>query len=284
MTPDDVLRRDGRDPLAGVRHPAGGFRKAFCLTAVALMVLIGAPLQWVALRLAPGAARRLPMIFHRAVCAVIGLRVVVRGDLPAMRPLLLVSNHVSWLDIMVLGSLFPVSFVSKAEVENWPVFGTLAKLQRTIFVNRTRRTATATVNHAIATRMAEGDPVVLFAEGTTGDGTRVLPFRSSLLGAATSAIAGADAAFAVPVSIAYARRDGLPLERAARADVAWAGDTELVPHLDVVLRRGPIDCQVSIGLPMRLDAGADRKAAARDLQRAVRRMTSATLTGREPAE
>lgn len=102
----------------------------------------------------------------------------------------MLSNHVSWLDIIVLGSLRPLSFVAKSEIAGWPVVGTLARLQRTVFIDRARRADTAAVNAAVARRLAGGDLIVLFAEGTTGDGTRLLPFRSSLVGAARAALAG----------------------------------------------------------------------------------------------
>ena len=86
----------------------------------------------------------------------------------------------------MLGGLFrPVSFVAKAEVASWPVLGTLARLQRTIFIDRTRRQHTGVVaERSRPARRRNGEVVVLFAEGTTGDGNRVLPFRSALLGAA----------------------------------------------------------------------------------------------------
>jgi 1-acyl-sn-glycerol-3-phosphate acyltransferase len=100
------------------------------------------------------------------------------------RPLLIVANHSSWLDISIITSLAPVVFVAKAEIARWPFFGLLAKLQRSIFVERDRRHKTGAVTSEIAQRLAEGDPVLLFGEGTAGDGNRVLPFRTALIGAA----------------------------------------------------------------------------------------------------
>ena len=120
-------------------------------------------------------AAKLPWYWQRIACAIVGIRVRVDGE-PAAPPLLIAANHISWLDISVLGSVLPVSFVAKAEVAGWPVVGTLARLQRTVFIDRDppyRRPASAT--EAIAARVGRGDVMVLFAEGTTGDGNRSCP-------------------------------------------------------------------------------------------------------------
>ena len=119
-----------------------------------------------------------------------GVRVDAGGRAIARHgPLLVVSNHTSWLDITVISTLAPLSFVAKSEVAGWPLFGTFARLQRSIFIDRTRRKGAAEANREIAERLAGGDAIVLFAEGTTSDGNRVLPFRSAVVGAARDAIA-----------------------------------------------------------------------------------------------
>ena len=129
-------------------------------------------------------AKTLPHRYHKLVCRLLGIRVKVIGSLDTARPALLVSNHVSWLDIPALSSAGPVCFVAKAEVSRWPFVSLLAKLQRTVFVDRTRRTLVKNKASEIADRLAQGDNIVLFAEGTSSDGNRVLPFRSSLFSAA----------------------------------------------------------------------------------------------------
>src|SRR6185369_17526448 len=98
-------------------------------------------------------------------CRLVGVRVRTSGAAVEDRPLLIVANHSSWLDISIITSLAPVVFVAKSEIARWPFFGLLAKLQRSIFVGRDRRHKTAEVNAAIAQRLAEGDPVLLFGEG-----------------------------------------------------------------------------------------------------------------------
>ena len=105
------------------------------------------------------------------------------------RAVLYVSNHVSWADILVIGSVAPVAFVAKREVASWPLVGITAKIQRTVFVDRTRRHQAAEAVADIVKRLKDGVSVVLFAEGTSSDGNRVLPFRSALLGAVEEASA-----------------------------------------------------------------------------------------------
>jgi 1-acyl-sn-glycerol-3-phosphate acyltransferase len=200
--------------------------------------------------------------------------------------MLILSNHVSWLDICVVSALAPVVFVAKSEVAGWPVFGWLAKLQRTIFIDRKARHRTGAATREIAGRMLGGDAVVLFAEGTSSDGTRVLPFRSSLVGAVHHALGNSAQHSHVtvqPMSLAYVGFGGLPMGRAMRERVAWYGDADLVPHLLQLLSSGAVDVTVSWGEAIAYDISADRKAIARASEQSVRRMTAAALRPARPA-
>ena len=135
-----------------------------------LVSLVLIPLQWLAVKLGLKMQRKLPQLWHRIATRLVGIKIEQIGAPAVDRPLLIASNHASWVDITVVGSLMPLSFIAKSEVSGWPIFGLFAKLQRTVFVNRTRRTETAQVADAIADRMAAGDAMVLFAEGTSNDG------------------------------------------------------------------------------------------------------------------
>lgn len=252
--------------------------------AVATLVpvtVVGIPLQWAALKFGVGKGGIIPLLFHRYALGVIGVRRRIVGAPASDRPLLYVANHSSWLDIVVLGAIAPLSFVAKAEIAGWPIFGALAKLQRSIFVDRTRRTATGAVSREMAERLASGHALVLFGEGTSSDGNRVLPFRSALLGAVREAIAagGAPAVAVQPVSIAYTHRNGLALGLRARPAVAWYGDVEILPHMWDILRDGAIDVTVTFGTPVTVDGATDRKTLARRLEGDVRRMTAEALRG-----
>jgi lyso-ornithine lipid O-acyltransferase len=243
------------------------------LVALALFFALILPPHLVALRLDARAGGLAPLLFHRLFLRLFGVRVVERGTPPRARAATLVlANHVSWIDIPVIGSLHPLSYIAKAEVAGWPVVGLFAKLQRTLFVDRARRGATAEVNHQVAHRLRKGDAIVLFAEGTTGDGNRILPFRSSLVGAAQAALADASVARIdlQPLAITYLRRNGLPITRRERPAIAWYGDMDLVPHLGLFVREGPLDAVVVWGEPIRFTG--NRKRATAEAEAAVRRM------------
>lgn len=249
------------------------------LIAASLVLL---PAQMIAHTLNLSARSVIPMLFHRVVLRALGARVTVRGEPSGHRPLLLVPNHVSWMDIMVLGSQAPMSFVAKAEIASWPVFGYLAKLQRSIFVDRERRQATSRTAEEMIARMREGEPVVLFAEGTSSDGNRVLRFRGALIGAAESlARATGQTVWIQPIALAYRRINGLPSGRQHRPRMSWIGDIELVPHAWALLKDGAIDVDLIFGNPVPFDPQAERKAVADYLERRVRAMHSAAVTGRD---
>lgn len=235
---------------------SGPFAAAVRLAAFILFTLPLMPLQWLFLLLWPGMARRFPMHYHRWVARILGVRVAVLGTPPAHGPCLLVSNHVSWLDIVVLSSLAPLSFVAKQEVAGWPFFGTLARLQRTLFVNRERRHHTGQHRDEIAERLLAGDILVLFPEGTSGDGACVLPFKSSFFAAAA-----AEHIAVQPVTVAYSHGWNLPLTRRHRPRFAWYGGMELAPHLWQALAGMPLTVQVQFHTPLDATVSADRKAA-----------------------
>jgi lyso-ornithine lipid O-acyltransferase len=224
--------------------------------------------------------RTIPHWYHRLLCAVIGIRIREIGRRSEKFPLLILSNHASWLDIVVITTLTPAVFIAKREVASWPLFGWLAKLQRSVFIDRERRHKTGAATREIADRLLGGDAVVLFAEGTSSDGNRTLPFRSALIGAVHHTIARSthhDAVTVQPLSLAYVSRGGVPIGRASRERVAWYGDLDLMPHLIGVLSSGAIDVVVSWGEPVAYGVDADRKQIAREAEFAVRRMTTSAL-------
>lgn len=260
-------------------------RAALVLTALTAVTLPLIPVQWLALRTGGPVRRHLPVLWHRIACATVGIRVTEIGRPARERPLLIVANHVSWIDITVLGGRLPLSFVAKSEVAGWPVFGLFAKLQRSVFVDRQRRSATARTAEEIGTRLASGDAMVLFAEGTSNSGNEVLPFRSALIGAARHAVAGEDGEVVIqPLALAYTHLHGLPMGRQFRNEVAWYGDMEMVPHFLNVVRKGGIDVTVAWGEPVRVGPLTDRKELARRLEESVRAMAAAARAGRLAAE
>jgi 1-acyl-sn-glycerol-3-phosphate acyltransferase len=238
--------------------------------------------QWVLTKTGRGGGGALWARYYRIINAVLRVRVTVIGE-RAPGPVLVVSNHVSWLDIMVIGSVTPVVFVAKSEVGTWPVVGPASRAQRAVFVDRGRRQQTGNAVAEIAERLARGDAVLLFAEGTSSDGNRVLPFRSALLGAVNEAVGqlGPNRPVAVqPLSVCYVKHHGMAMGRQHRPLVAWYGDLDFVPHLWRFIRHCAVDAVLTFGEPAHFDAQADRKATVKALESQVRRLTTATLRGR----
>ncbi|MCX5513797.1 1-acyl-sn-glycerol-3-phosphate acyltransferase [Kaistia algarum] len=255
-------------------------RVGLVLLVLALTTLVLLPLQLVAIRFSASLAGRIPMWWQRVAAFCLGLKVTIQGAPASERPLLILSNHVSWLDIVTLGSVLPVSFIAKSEVGTWPVVKWLARLQRSVFIDRTRRGSAPASNEAIAARLVAGDAIVLFAEGTTDDGISVLPFRSALVGAARHAT-GPDAEVVVqPVAIVYTALQGLAIGRQRMADVAWHGDMDLAPHLTGLICVGSIDAVVVFGTPIAFGPETDRKVVAAAAEAEVRRMVRAVRAGR----
>lgn len=214
---------------------------------------------------APTAAR-LPRLFHAWLTRAFGIQVELQGEI-APAPALIVSNHLSWLDIPVIGSRIAGSFVAKAEVAGMPLVGALADLQQTIYVDRDRRQSTGAQADAIAGRLAAGGRVILFPEGTSNDGVRILPFKTSLF-APVEGLSGTDI-LVQPLSLAYTELNGMPLTRNRQLDIAWIGDMELGPHAFDVMKIGRLRARILCHAPVRPAAFADRKALARHCHAAV---------------
>ena len=250
---------------------------AFFFTVTPL--LIGA--QWLLEKLhAPGWGV-IAVRYYRCLCWMLGIRVRIVGEPVRDRAVLFVSNHGSWADILAVGAVAPIAFVSKIEVAKWPLVGTAARLQKTVFVDRSRRSQTGDSIAEMVQRLSSGVSMVLFAEGTSSDGNRVLPFRSALIGAVREAAARAEGGMLIqPMSICYTAINGIPMGRQHRPLVAWYGDTDFMPHIKAFLPRAAIDITISYGEPIAADAATDRKVLAKEVEAAVRRLMNASVLGR----
>jgi 1-acyl-sn-glycerol-3-phosphate acyltransferase len=260
--------------------------RAFLLRSFRISIYLGVTfaligVQALLLALKSPLAAEFPRLYHRMCCRILGFRIAAKGAPSERRPMLFVVNHVSYTDITILGALIRGSFVAKSEVARWPLFGVLAKLQRTVFIER-RAHRTAAQRGAIASRLAAGDGLILFPEGTSSDGNRVLPFKSALFSAAESAIGGAPVVVQ-PVSLAYVRLNGVPMGRLYRPFFAWYGDMEMAPHLWTLLGFGIVTVSVEFHEPVLASAFPSRKALAAHCRSVIAEGVARALSGREQA-
>jgi 1-acyl-sn-glycerol-3-phosphate acyltransferase len=192
---------------------------------------------------------------NRRVLRIFKVEILALGTIPSSG--LLICNHLSYLDILVLSSLTPAIFVAKREVKSWPVMGLLAQLGGTVFIDRQRRTHVGEVNEEIETALADGAPVVIFPEGTSSDGKTILPFKSSLLEPATQQKHPLAAG-----CIQYTLAAG-----DACAEVCYWGDAVFLPHLLNLL--GKRSVRVSVSFARIQNHGTDRKELAQQLHAKV---------------
>jgi len=253
--------------LARARLAGFGLWSGICLLVMLPLVLRG-----------KGLPPRYVRMWHRGCLRILGIRVKISGAPLSHGSGLLVSNHISYLDILILGSSTLCSFVSKAEVRTWPVFGLLARQQRTIFIER-KRSEAKRQREELERRIRQGDRLILFPEGTTSDGQRTLDFKTSLFDIANIEAADGRPVPVQPVTIAYTHLDGMPLGRWLRPLYAWYGDMELAPHMMQWLGVGRLEVEVTFHEPVRLSEFESRKHLAEYCQHRVADGLSLALTG-----
>lgn len=248
-------------PVSSVRRRLRQVRAIWRGVVGILWTVIACPIQMVMLLL-PGRGK---VVFARAYWAIftwlIGLSVrrigVAAAGKPGGRRVVFVSNHSSWLDIPVLGGQLEACFVSKDEIARWPGVSLVAKLGRTVFVTRTRG-ATGRERDDMRARLIAGDNLLLFAEGTSSDGCRVLPFRTAFFSIAQ----GEDPPLIQPVTVGYDRLGGMPTGRRTRAVFAWYGDMDLARHFWQLAQWSGMRVTVQLHPPLDPRDFPDRKALA----------------------
>jgi 1-acyl-sn-glycerol-3-phosphate acyltransferase len=261
---DNTLASPGR---ALVRLLGYAGLTAPCLLVQAVALVLRLPLR-----------SSLPVWYHRQSARLLGIRVQRRGRPCRKHPTLFIANHVSYFDIMVMGSLVKASFVAKSEIADWPFFGLLAKLQRSVFVDR-RPSGARTHRDEMMARLEAGDDLILFPEGTSGPGNGVLPFKSALFAVAEPRPHG-EPITVQPVSITYTLLDGMPMGRAFRPFFAWYGDMDLPPHLWHALGLGRLTVQVQFHRSVTIDDFPSRKALSNHCHRVIGEGVASALAGR----
>jgi 1-acyl-sn-glycerol-3-phosphate acyltransferase len=207
-------------------------------------------------------------VWFRIASRLFGLRIRVKGQQTQQRPALLVANHVSYLDIPLYGAVSSATFISRADVAHWPLFGFLAKISDTTFIERIPAKVRLHRKQLIE-RLEKGQTLIMFAEGSTSNGASVLPFKSSLFSVA-DAIEGDSPLTIQPITIAYTQMsDGTLLDGALRALYGWYGDMELVPHIKTALGLVGAEVEITFHDPVVATDFADRKELAAYCQQQV---------------
>lgn len=238
----------------------------------ALMMAVGGPY------------RRMARFYWRGVVRITNTKVIVKGRPAEERPLVMVANHTSYMDIVVLGSIVCGAFVAKAEVAGWPGFGIIAKLGRTVFVERKRAAAGRQRDEIVRRLTKVREPLIFFPEGTSNDGNRVLPFKTTLFNVAEKPVNG-EPVTVQAISIAYTRVNGLPMGWGWRPFYAWYGDMDLAPHLWALLGFGQGTVEVEFHDPVPAARFANRREMAAWCEAAVRNGVARSLFGRDvPAD
>jgi 1-acyl-sn-glycerol-3-phosphate acyltransferase len=262
------------------------FRVLFFLFVYLPFMLVFVPLQWVWSRLTflPG-WHWIPRMFYTLGAIFVGLKITVIGTPATGRPTLMVSNHISWTDIVAIGAVADITYVAKKEVASWFFVGFMSTLQRSVYVDRTRRTDAGRTSSEMAKRLADNEAIVLFAEGKSDVGTHVLPFRSALVGAAQQAMleSGAKDVMIQPVAVSYTRLQGLPVGRTDRNLIAWIKGKSVGQNIKEILFGGVKEVTVAFGEPRALMPGSDRKKVTKEVEIEVRRMLVALNRGEQLA-
>lgn len=244
------------------------------VTIVALCTGV-VPLQLFVLRFMPAYWAALPMALSRLIARLVGVETQVRGT-HVDGPVLFVSNHISWLDIPVIGGHAKGAFIAKREVAGWGGISLMARLYRSVFVDRGRRRASLDQRDEISSRLEDGDSLILFAEGTSTDGTMVKPFKSALF-----AVADHHPGLVIqPVTISYTHINGMPISRSMRPLIGWFGDMELTSHIWQVLRLGKIRAVIQFHEPVTAELHHHRKDLAALCHERVAKGLAAANSGR----
>ncbi len=238
-------------------RPMGVVRAIGLSAGFSSLLLVTVPLQMLTVLIAPRFQHVLPKWVFGTAARLMGARLRVHGVPPRSGPLLIAANHVSWIDIIAIGATVPCYFIAKRDVRSWPVFGPLARLLQTCFVDRERRSAVGPVRQEMMERFDDGHILVLFPEGTSSDGHQVLEFKSALF--------PGDGLTVQPLTLRYGDekgRDG--------AHYGWYADMELLPHMWTVFKGGTLQVDLIFHAPLEAQEGHTRKDQAARAEQIVR--------------
>jgi 1-acyl-sn-glycerol-3-phosphate acyltransferase len=228
-------------------------RSVFTLACILLIIVLMGVTWGLGMR---RATRAIMQGAFRISALVLGIRVRTEGQLAPSRPLIVVSNHFSYLDLFVIGSIIPAAFTPKSEIRSWPLIGFMCRAAGCLFIDR-RASKTLENKHMLEKALAAGDIISLFPEGTTSDGTGLLPFKSAFFSLAEHSDIEVQ-----PLSVVYTRLNGKPIQAEDLATVGWYGDSYFFPHVAHYMRQKGVDATLVFHAPVRASDFASRKALA----------------------
>ena len=206
-----------------------------------LLTLALLPFQFIIVFFIKNYAYIIPYFYHKICLRIFGIKIKTFGKVSINFPILLISNHASYLDIIILGSLFKTSFIAKKEISKWPLLGILAKLQNTIFIDR-RVSSLKKQENQIIKHLNEKKNLVIFPEGTSSDGNRVLPFKSSLFNIFEKNLNSK--ILVQTITIVYKKINGIPMNRIERKNITWHSNMDLIPNIFNVLKKLSIEVEI----------------------------------------
>lgn len=206
-----------------------------------LLTLALLPFQFIIVFFIKNYAYIIPYFYHKICLRIFGIKIKTFGKVSINSPILLISNHASYLDIIILGSLFKTSFIAKKEISKWPLLGILAKLQNTIFIDR-RVSSLKNQENQIIKHLNEKKNLVIFPEGTSSDGNRVLPFKSSLFNIFEKNLNSK--ILVQTITIVYKKINGIPMNRIERKNITWHSNMDLIPNIFNVLKKLSIEVEI----------------------------------------
>ena len=235
----------------------------FKVITIATWILFLLPIQVLLIIIRSKLRFFLPIVFHKFLLKILGVKVEIIGDPSNHKPLILVGNHSSYLDIIILGSVLPVCFVAKSEIKGWFLFGFLASLQNSIFIDRRNLKAFDSLNK-VTKNLSANFAIIIFPEGTTNNGKKVLKFKPSLF-----KIFEDDSTLGLQnFSLCYTHINSMPLDNRMRPFIAWYGSMSLITHLKRLLKYSSIRAKLKFH-PNIIPKGMNRKNLSEESRKQV---------------
>ena len=227
------------------------FLKVFLIILIILFLI---PIQYIFVQFKLKHRIYIPIVFHKILLKILGIKVKLIGQNAIVRPLILAGNHTSYLDIIILGSIMPICFIAKEDIKHWFLLGFLAKMQNTIFIKRKNYKTLENLN-SINKELDNKSAIVLFPEGTTNTGKKVLNFKSSLF----NLFENNNTLTLQNFSLCYTHINDMPIDNRTRPQISWYGDMNIMSHLSNFLKISCVNATIVFHpiLPLK---GLDRKS------------------------